>query len=305
MTQNPKIRSAVSALTSAASLCATLAIGGAGQALAAGPAAPLAQADCTPSAITTTNVNMRTGPGTNFPIIRTLPATAFLTVTGTNADSSWFQVVFNGEQGWVIARYLITSCVAGVPVIVTPGLPATPAPVPVPPATGNVTFTASASTINFGQCTVLRWNVPSANQVLLSTGALQSPVQLAGTQQVCPSLSTRFYLQVDTAGNRQFFPLDITVVNPYNPANFRSNAYVVTPGQCTQLQWIAGNTRSVNLLDSSTGSNTTVGNTGDIQVCPSRTAVYTIRAVLATGAIEEQSQTVTVAAAPATPIPLP
>lgn len=374
-------------LAGAAMLCAALAVGGLSQASAASPAAPAAQADCTPSAVTTASVNMRTGPGTNFPIIRVLPVGAFVTITGRTTDRSWYQVVWNGEQGWVIERYLRVSCVQGVPVVNTPTAPA-PTPAPPPPSTGGVIFTASATTINFGQCTVLQWNVPAANQVLLSTGALQSPVQLAGTQQVCPTLSTRFYLQVDNAGNRQFFPQDITVVNPYNPANFRSNAYTVTPGQCptlawnvenvngvflfennrqaqgvsgngtrqvcitqpsnfalrvvqndgtstltpltinlvnqapgnvvfiatpttvaaggcAQLQWIAGNARTVNLLDSSTGSNTVVGNVGDVQVCPSRTATYTIRAVLANGSTTEQSQTVTVSAAAPTPIPLP
>jgi uncharacterized protein YraI len=373
------------AVAGIALLCAALLFGGHNHVTAASPSAPAAQADCTPSAITTTNVNFRTGPGTNFPIIKTLPNTALLTVTGVNAARTWYQVVFNGEQGWVIERYLRLSCVENVPVVSTPSTPSAPAPTPAPP-TGNVIFTANATTINFGQCAVLRWNVPAANQVLLSTGALQTPVQLAGTQQVCPTLSTRFYLQTDTNGARQVFPLDITVNNPYNPANFRSNAYTVragecptlswnvenvngvflfennrqaqgvagnatrqvcisqpsnfalrvvqndgtstltpltinvvdrppanvvlianpttvAPGGCTQLQWIAGNARTVNLLDSSTGSNTVVGGVGDVQVCPSRTATYTIRATLPTGAVAEQSQTVTVANLPPTPIP--
>jgi uncharacterized protein YraI len=378
--------SRISRTAGAALLCAALTFGGHNHVTAASLSAPAAQADCTPSAITTTNVNFRTGPGTNFPIIKTLPATALLTVTGVNAARTWYQVVFNGEQGWVIERYLRLSCVGSVPVIGA----TTPAPTPAPPAppTGNVIFTANATTINFGQCAVLRWNVPAANQVLLSTGALQTPVQLAGTQQVCPSLSTRFYLQTETNGGRQVFPQDITVTNPYNPANFRSNAYTVRPGECptlswnvenvngvflfennrqaqgvagnatrqvcvsqpsnfalrvvgndgrstltpltinvvdrqpanvvlianpaavppggcAQLQWIAGNARTVNLLDTSTGSNTRVGGVGDVQVCPSRTATYTIRAVLPTGAVAEQSQTVTVANLAPTPIPLP
>jgi hypothetical protein len=327
---------------------------------------------------------MRTGPGTNNPIITVLPANAFLSVTGRNADRSWYQVVFNGVQGWVSANYLRTTCVQGVPVISSTTPPATQ-PTAQPPSS-NVTFTANATTINFGQCTILSWNVPAASQVILGYGALQTPVQFVGSQQVCPTLSTRFYLQVDSNGQRQYFPQDITVRNPYNPANFRSNAYVVTPGQCptlswnvenvsgvflyinnrqsqgvagndsrqicvsqptnfalrvvdntgatyltpltinilnappanvvfiatpttvsagqcTQLQWIAGNARSVNLLDSSTGSNTSVGSWGDIQVCPSRTATYTIRAVLANGQTVNQSQTVNVTNAVPTPIP--
>jgi uncharacterized protein YraI len=381
------LKHTASLIAGAVALCAALIAGSSGLASAAGVTAPAAQADCTPSAITTANVNMRTGPGTTNPIITTLPANAFVAITGRNADRSWYQVVFNGQQGWVSAQFLRVTCVQGVPVINTPGIqPPVAGPEPIPPTSNAVVFTASAATINFGQCTVLSWSVPVGGQVLLSYGAMQTPVQPAGTQQVCPTLSTRFYLQVDNAGSRQFFPVDITVVNPYNPANFRSNAYVVTPGQCptlswnvenvsavflfennrnpqgvagnatrqvcvsqptnfalrvvdnqgvsyltpltinvlnapagnvvfiatptnvtagqcTQLQWIAGNARSVNLLDTSTGSNTRVGNWGDIQVCPSRTATYTIRAVRMDGSTVERSQTVNVGAAVPTPIP--
>lgn len=348
--------------------------------------APPAQVNCVPSATTTVNVNFRTGPGTNFPIIRQLPANALVAVTGRNADRSWYQVVFNGETGWVITRYLRLTCVQGVPVAAP-----TPAPTPVPivPPIGTPVFSANATTINFGQCVILSWNVPVATQVLLSYGALQSPVPVAGTQQVCPTLSTRYYLQVNNGANTQFFPVDITVVNPRNPANFRSNQYVVRPGQCptlswnvdnvqgvwlfennrnpqgvagnatrqicvtqpmnfalrvldnagretltpltinildaqpanvvfianpttlvdgqcAQLQWIAGNARSVNLIDNSARSNTVVGNVGDIQVCPHQTATYVIRAVLANGSVVERQQMVQVlpsAGAVATPIP--
>lgn len=362
-------------------LCAALVAGQQSIVSAAGTAAPAAQ--CTPSAITTASVNMRSGPGTNFPIITVLPANAFLAVTGRNSDSSWFQVVFNGQQGWVSASYLTTTCVQSVPVIGSTA----PAPTPTPqPPQGNTIFTSNATTINFGQCIILSWNVPAANQVFLGYGAMLTPVGLSGTQQVCPALSTRFYLQTNTNGVVQNFPLDITVINPYNPANFRSNAYVVNPGtcptlswnvnnvqgvwlyqnstnaqgvagnatqqvcvnqptnfalrvvdnagnvtltpltinvvnqqpgnivfiatptnissgQCSQLQWIAGNARSVNLLDSSTGSNTVVGSFGDIQVCPTRTATYTIRAVLLNGSTVQQSVTVNVGNPSPTPIP--
>ncbi len=369
-------------LAGAATLCAALIIGQQGLVSAASVAAPAAQANCTPSAITTGTVNMRTGPGTNNPIITVLPINVVVNITGRNNDRSWYQVVFNGQQGWVSAQFLRASCVQGVPVVApTPVPPVVPAP-PV----GDATFVANTTRVNFGQCVTLSWNVPVATQVLLSYGALQTPVNPAGTQQVCPTLSTRYYLQVNNGANQQFFPIDVTVVNPYNPANFRSNSYVVRPGQCptlswdvenvqgvwlfennrnpqgvagvatrqicvnqpmnfalrvldnqgretltpltinildaqpanvvliatpntvgagqcAQLQWIAGNARSINLLDSSTGSNTVVGSVGDIQVCPSRTATYTIRATLSNGTVVERQQTVHVSGSIATPIP--
>lgn len=373
-------------IAGAALVCAALIAGQQGLASAIGNDAPAAQADCTPSAVTTGTVNMRTGPGTNNPIITVLPVNVFVNITGRNADRSWYQVVFNGQQGWVSAQFLRVSCVQGVPVV-TPA-PA-PTPVPIAPPVGTTVFTANTTTINFGQCVILSWDVPVATQVLLSFGALQSPVPNSGTQQVCPTLSTRYYLQVTNGANTQFFPVDITVVNPYNPANFRSNAYIVRPGQCptlswnvenvqgvwlfennrnpqgvagnatrqicvtqpmnfalrvtdnqgrttltpltinildaqpanvvfianpttvvegqcAQLQWIAGNARSVNLIDNSARSNTVVGNVGDIQVCPRIPATYVIRAVLANGTVVERMQTVNVIpSAGGVPTPIP
>ena len=112
-------------LAGAAMLCAALVIGQQGLASAAGNDAPAAQAACTPSAITTGTVNMRTGPGTNNPIITVVPINVFVNITGRNADRSWYQVVFNGQQGWVSAQFLRVSCVQSVPVV-------TPAPAPTP-----------------------------------------------------------------------------------------------------------------------------------------------------------------------------
>jgi hypothetical protein len=47
-----------------------------------------------------------------------------------------------------------------------------------------------------------------------------------------------------------------------------------------------------------------VGSLGNIQVCPATTATYTIQATLLNGSIAEQSQTVNVAPAQPTPIPI-
>jgi hypothetical protein len=351
---------------------------------------PSAQSQaCTPSAITTASVNLRTGPSTNYAIIATMPPAVQVPVTGKNANGSWYQVVYNGQQGWAAAQYLLTSCVGGVPVVNAPSAPAAPTPAPTPPpAQPGVSFTASATTVPFGQCTTLYWSVQTSGQVYLGYGSMLVSVPLASSQQVCPALSTLFYLRVVEGGAGQNYPLNVTVTNnPNNPANFRSNAYVVTPGQCptlswnvnnvagvylylnstqaqgvagnatqqvcvsqpsnyglkvvynngqeiitpltinilnqppanvvlianpttvqpggcTQLQWLAGNARVVYLLDSSTGSKSKVGSVGNIQVCPSKTAVYTIQATLVNGSTAQQSQTVNVAAAQPTPVPL-
>jgi len=53
------------------------------------------------------DMNVRGGPGTNYPVIRTAAAGASSTVVGRNADSSWLQVQYppgSSSTGWVYAE---------------------------------------------------------------------------------------------------------------------------------------------------------------------------------------------------------
>ena len=56
--------------------------------------------------VTTTSVNVRSGPGTNFPSIRTLPAGAGVDVGECEDSGSWCAVTVNGQRGFVSGRYL-------------------------------------------------------------------------------------------------------------------------------------------------------------------------------------------------------
>jgi SH3-like domain-containing protein len=119
-----------------AAVCAVLAASGHG----AGAAPALA----------INNVNMRQGPGTNFPIIMTIPGGSNVDVGG--CDAQWCSVAFGGAAGYAVA----TSFDMGgggpggppppgmgpgmgpgagpdVPVPAYPGGPAPPAVVVVPP----------------------------------------------------------------------------------------------------------------------------------------------------------------------------
>ncbi len=53
-------------------------------------------------------VNLRAGPGTNFPVVATLPKNAILNIGGCLQDFSWCQVRNNNAQGWVSGRYVCT-----------------------------------------------------------------------------------------------------------------------------------------------------------------------------------------------------
>lgn len=57
-------------------------------------------------AYTTANLNMRAGPGTNYPVITTVPRGGGVTVFGCTADFSWCDAAFANAKGWVSGRYL-------------------------------------------------------------------------------------------------------------------------------------------------------------------------------------------------------
>lgn len=62
-------------------------------------------------------LNMRTGPGTSFDVIRALPAGTVVTLLGRNTNSSWLQVrAADGTTGWMSTPFMITT----IPVVSLP-----------------------------------------------------------------------------------------------------------------------------------------------------------------------------------------
>jgi uncharacterized protein YgiM (DUF1202 family) len=58
-------------------------------------------------------LNVRSGPGTTFPVVGRYAAGRVVKVTGASADGGWYRVICtNGKEGdcWVIAnaRYVIS-----------------------------------------------------------------------------------------------------------------------------------------------------------------------------------------------------
>jgi PKD repeat protein/uncharacterized protein YraI len=81
-----------------------------------------------PSVVADNAVNVRAGPGTAFAKIGMLLAGQSATVTGRNAEASWWAIDFPvqpGNTGWVAADFVTASDVANVPILEEP-----PAPTP-------------------------------------------------------------------------------------------------------------------------------------------------------------------------------
>lgn len=89
-----------------------------------------------PQVVAANVVNVRGGPGTNYPVITQLPANLAVTVVGRNNQGSWWQIQGPDDStGWVAGSVVQASNVDNVPVVAAPPPPVTPTPTftPVPP----------------------------------------------------------------------------------------------------------------------------------------------------------------------------
>ncbi len=169
-------------------------------------------------------VNVRTGPGTAYPIIAVAPFNATGAISGRSADGQWWVTPLQGanNQGWVSADYVKTYNTANVPVIPAPPPPPPPTATPVPPPTAQpqIGFWADQTTINQGQCTTLRWQVENVQAVYVYPAGQNYkdyPVTGQGSRQVCPSVTTTYEMRVQlTDGSVQVQQVTITVL-PGNP----------------------------------------------------------------------------------------
>jgi uncharacterized protein YraI len=103
-----------------------------------------------PTATATTNINVRSGPGLNYPIFGVAPNGTTFEVSGISEDSGWWQVklpttIAPDGRGWVSADYVTTSNTENVPVVPTPSLPPEViAPTPAP----NIPTATTLDTVN-------------------------------------------------------------------------------------------------------------------------------------------------------------
>jgi uncharacterized protein YraI len=72
------------------------------------------------SATATTDLNMRAGPGPQFPVTGVINAGGAVTISGCMEGSKWCTVVHNGAEGWAYSDYLAAD-LSGSQVVVTQG----------------------------------------------------------------------------------------------------------------------------------------------------------------------------------------
>jgi len=81
-------------------------------------------------------LNVRSGPGPQYPVVGAIPANGKATIIGCIQDSMWCQVNVGGKQAWAYSKYL-TATLSGRSLAVSEGLKQFPA----------VTYEAPAVTV--------------------------------------------------------------------------------------------------------------------------------------------------------------
>jgi uncharacterized protein YraI len=130
--------------------------------------APPAPVEGAPSATAADYLNVRTGPGTNYPVVVVAPPGATGEVTGRSADNIWWQVKVSTQYvasglGWVSQDYTYSSNTDAVPVVDAPPPPEYPAN-PAPGTCSLVSQTpADGSTAVAGSTFTTTWELQNTS----------------------------------------------------------------------------------------------------------------------------------------------
>jgi heat shock protein HslJ len=187
-------------------------------------------------------LNIRSGPGTNYPVIGAARQGDTGTIVGQSEDGRWWVVAapsLPGGTGWVSADFVLATNAENVPVIPAPPLPpptptrvpptptrvpptAVPAtaipPTATPPPGATISFWADRTTINQGECATLNWDVRNVRGVWMypqGSDFNAFPRTGQGNERVCPTTTTTYELRVQlNDGSIQLRQITINVIQP-------------------------------------------------------------------------------------------
>jgi heat shock protein HslJ len=163
-------------------------------------------------------LNIRSGPGTNFPVVGFARYGDEGEITGRSADGRWWVTPLRGgANGWASADWVIASNADDVPVVEAPPpppvpptptrrpttvpAPSTPTRVPPPKATPlpQMSFSADRTKINAGECVTLSWSVENVQAVWVYPQGQpyrNFPRAGQGSERVCPNATTTWEMRV-------------------------------------------------------------------------------------------------------------
>ncbi|MCW5697786.1 MAG: peptidase inhibitor family I36 protein [Bauldia sp.] len=93
-------------LSAAVCLAIAASFGAAAPAAAQAPGAVPVQAGAQVTAVTTADLNVRSGPGTSYGVLFVAPRGATVTIQGCNPPITWCSILYGGRAGWASASFL-------------------------------------------------------------------------------------------------------------------------------------------------------------------------------------------------------
>jgi ABC-type amino acid transport substrate-binding protein/heat shock protein HslJ/uncharacterized protein affecting Mg2+/Co2+ transport len=152
-----------------------------------------------------------------------------------------------------------------------------PTAAPTQPPSPSISFTVDKTNITAGQCVVFNWNVQNVKAVYFyaqGQNMTDHGVAGQGSQTVCPTVTTTYYLTVvytnntsETQGITIYVapaPVDAPVINL-----FSATPPQIQPGQCVNLQWaVQGSVKQITLSRGSTSLWNGAPVSGTLQDCP-------------------------------------
>jgi len=256
--------------------------------------------------------NVRNGPGTNYTVIGGLGEGENAPVTGRNADSSWWQISFQGGVAWIADSVSTANQAAfGVPVAAAPPPPPPPTSAPVPPTATPLPqlptnppaptsgLSAGQVNLNAGQCTELRWDFPGMKAFYISLGyGYDKEVQpTTGSYTVCPSITTTYGTTVVKPDGSQDNPsLTITVSgggcgDPYI-TRFSPTTDRVSAGQPFSIFWDVDCAAAVHYIREGSGEEPVGGHDKRIDVTINKDTLFKLRVKRSNGDTHNASFTV-------------
>ena len=170
---------------------------------------------------TKTNLNVRSGPSTNFTVLGTLQKGESAEIIGVNQDESWWQISYPNTAegiGWVSTNENYSEAINtdAVPVIqhssVVPAeiVPTTIKTQDTPPVINY--FWAEPVNISAGESVILAWDLVGADSAHIYPGG-EAGVPVPGTLRVYPTTTTSYRLVAGNSQGEVEVTVTVTVTN--------------------------------------------------------------------------------------------
>ena len=201
------------------------------------PGTPTATVPTNPSLLTRADLNVRSGPGTQYDLLGLLPTGTAADIIGRDETRQWWQIRFLPAAdgvGWVSADPTFAQVfnVENIPIVPAPPTPTgtptntpvpptntstataipptdTPTPTPTPTATTpstSIQFNVSPTSIEGGQCAIVSWKIDGVKEIYIDGKGMGGEGQF----EDCPKETKTYRLRVVKQDNSELTQ-DVTV----------------------------------------------------------------------------------------------